>query len=92
MSDLAGIWVALVTPFFDHHQGHGVDHGALRRLVGQLREADVTGLVALGSTGEAAALDDAEQDAVLDTVLEAAQGQYALFLDDDDWLLPEYLA
>lgn len=74
MSDLAGIWVALVTPFFDHHQGHGVDHGALRRLVGQLREADVTGLVALGSTGEAAALDDAEQDAVLDTVLEAAQG------------------
>lgn len=74
MSDLAGIWVALVTPFFDHHQGHRVDHGALRRLVGHLREAGVTGLVALGSTGEAAALDDAEQDAVLDTVLDAAQG------------------
>lgn len=25
-------------------------------------------------------------------LLEAAQGQYALFLDDDDWLLPEHLA
>ncbi|HEY9208093.1 MAG TPA: glycosyltransferase [Acidovorax sp.] len=25
-------------------------------------------------------------------LLEAAQGRYALFLDDDDWLLPEHLA
>lgn len=74
MTDLSGIWVALVTPFHSQAQSHGVDHEALRRLVQHLRQAEVTGLVALGSTGEPWALDDAEQDAVLDTVLDAAQG------------------
>lgn len=73
MSDLSGIWVAIVTPFHNDAT-HSVDHSALRKLVQHLRQAEVTGLVALGSTGEAAALDDAEQDAVLDTVLDAAQG------------------
>lgn len=73
MSDLSGIWVAIVTPFHNDAT-HSVDHTALRKLVQHLRQAEVTGLVALGSTGEAAALDDAEQDAVLDTVLDAAQG------------------
>lgn len=82
MTDLSGIWVALVTPFLNptHSQAHsptegpGVDHRSLRRLIAHLRDAGVTGLVALGSTGEPSALDDAEQDAVLDTVLDAAQG------------------
>ena len=80
MLDLSGIWVALVTPFHasvPSPQGDGaapIDHAALRRLVRHLKQAEVTGLVALGSTGEAAALDDAEQDAVLATVLETAEG------------------
>lgn len=73
MSDLSGIWVAIVTPFHNN-AAHSVDHAALRRLVQHLRQAEVTGFVALGSTGEATALDDAEQDAVLDTVVDAAQG------------------
>lgn len=74
MTDLSGIWVALVTPFQSSANGLAVDHAALRRLVAHLREAEVTGLVALGSTGEAASLDDAEQNAVLHTVLDAAAG------------------
>ena len=74
MSDYAGIWVALVTPFHQTAAGLEVDHPALTRLVQHLRAAQVSGLVALGSTGEAAALDDSEQDAVLDTVLAAAEG------------------
>lgn len=74
MSDLSGLWVALVTPFHDATRGWRVDHTALRRLVAHLRHAGVHGVVALGSTGEAAALDDREQDEVLETVLEAAQG------------------
>jgi len=52
----------------------GVDGGALRRLVRYYQSAGVDGLVVCGSTGEAAALDDAEQLAVLDTVLEEADG------------------
>jgi 4-hydroxy-tetrahydrodipicolinate synthase len=72
--DLSGIWVALVTPFHSQADGQGVDHAALRGLIAHLKRAQVSGLVALGSTGEAAALDDSEQDAVLDTVLDAADG------------------
>jgi 4-hydroxy-tetrahydrodipicolinate synthase len=74
MLDLSGIWVALVTPFHDAAASHAVDHAALRRLVQHLKQAEVSGLVALGSTGEAAALDEAEQNAVLHTVLDAADG------------------
>lgn len=66
--------MAIVTPFHNNVE-HSIDHGALRRFMQKsLRQAHVTGLVALGSTGEAAALDDAEQDAVLNTVLDAADG------------------
>lgn len=65
-----GLWVPLVTPF-----RHGaIDHTALAAMVQRLRAEGVTGFVACGSTGEAAALDKAEQMAVLETVLEAAQG------------------
>lgn len=63
-----GVWVPLVTPF----SGGSVDGGALRRLVRHYAAAGVDGLVVCGSTGEAAALDDAEQLAVLDAVLAEA--------------------
>jgi len=68
--DFSGLWVALVTPF---QPGGGIDHAALRRLVRRLAAEGARGMVACGSTGEAAALDGAEQLAVLDTVLDAAQ-------------------
>lgn len=65
-----GIWVPLITPF-----RHGeVDEAALRRLVRHYRQTGVHGLVACGSTGEAAALDAGEQLQVLDTILSAADG------------------
>jgi len=63
-----GVWLPLVTPF----SAGGIDGGALRRLVRHYRAAGVDGLVVCGSTGEAAALDDAEQLAVLDAVLDEA--------------------
>ena len=67
-SPIQGVWVPLVTPF----SGGAVDGGALRRLVRHYAAAGVDGLVLCGSTGEAAALDDAEQLAVLDAVLTEA--------------------
>ncbi|MDP9909955.1 4-hydroxy-tetrahydrodipicolinate synthase [Variovorax boronicumulans] len=69
-TDFSGLWVALVTPFRDG----AVDHTALAALVRRLAGDGVTGFVPCGSTGEAAALDEAEQLAVLDTVLTAAGG------------------
>lgn len=67
-SPFRGVWVPLVTPF----SGGAVDGGALRRLVRFYAAAGVHGLVVCGSTGEAAALDDAEQLGVLDAVLAEA--------------------
>src|ERR1700712_5408431 len=64
MLDFSGIWVPLVTPFIDG----AVDHDGLRRLVLALSTAGIAGLVVCGSTGEAAALDEREQVAVLRTV------------------------
>lgn len=66
----AGLWIPLVTPFRDG----ALDLTALQKLVDHLRPQGVRGFVACGSTGEAAALDADEQLAVLDTVLDAAQG------------------
>lgn len=70
MSIFTGIWVPLITPFSNGQ----VDHAALRKLVRHYAEAGVSGLVALGTTGEAAALDQLEQRAVVATVLDAAAG------------------
>jgi 4-hydroxy-tetrahydrodipicolinate synthase len=69
MSIFSGIWVPLITPFADG----AVDHAALRTLVRRYADAGIAGLVAFGTTGEPAALDAAEQDAVLATILDEAQ-------------------
>ncbi len=66
--DFAGLWIPLVTPF----RSGAVDHDALARLAERLASTGIAGFVVCGSTGEAAALDDAEQLAVLDTVARAA--------------------
>ena len=66
--DLAGLWIPLVTPF----RGGAVDHAALAALAHRLAATGIAGFVVCGSTGEAAALDEEEQLAVLDTVAAAA--------------------
>lgn len=65
-----GLWIPLLTPF----KAGAVDHPALAAMTAKLRTQGVSGFVACGSTGEAAALDKAEQLAVLETVIDAAQG------------------
>jgi 4-hydroxy-tetrahydrodipicolinate synthase len=68
MGVFSGIWIPLVTPFT-----HGaVDHDALRRLVKKYADAGISGIVALGTTGEPASLSGSEQDEVLATLLDAA--------------------
>ena len=68
--DFSGLWIPLVTPFRDG----AVDHAALAALTRRLANDGVAGFVVCGSTGEAAALDEAEQLASLDTVQAAAAG------------------
>jgi 4-hydroxy-tetrahydrodipicolinate synthase len=68
--DFSGLWIPLITPFLYGE----VDHASLRKLVKHYEGCGIAGLVVCGSTGEAAALDDEEQDAVLHTVMTAAPG------------------
>jgi len=70
VQDFSGLWIPVVTPF-----AHGeIDHGALKALVLRLKQDGVSGLVASSSTGEGALLDEAEQNAALATIVEAAGG------------------
>jgi len=63
--DLRGVWVPLITPF---DAAGAVDVAAIERLCGEYLGAGVTGIVALGTTGEASSLDDAEKRTVIDTI------------------------
>lgn len=67
MKSIHGIWVPLVTPF---RQGQ-VDLDAVQRLASNLVTKGIHGLVVCGTTGEACALDDSEQETLLDAVFAA---------------------
>lgn len=69
--NFSGLWIPLITPFT---ADEGIDFAALKRLVKHYQGSGIAGLVVCGSTGEAAALDDDEQQAVLGAVREAAPG------------------
>lgn len=70
--DLSGLWVALATPFTSDGD---VDFDGLRRLVAHTVDGGVDVLLALGSTGEAATLEDGERDEVVIACLEASEGR-----------------
>jgi 4-hydroxy-tetrahydrodipicolinate synthase len=59
----AGVYVPLITPF---RRDGEVDLAGLERLAREVVAAGAAGLVALGTTGEPAVLEDAERRAVLD--------------------------
>lgn len=63
-----GCLVALVTPF----RGGKLDLPALERLVAELIEGGVNGLVPCGTTGESPTLSDDERDAVIKCVVRIA--------------------
>jgi 4-hydroxy-tetrahydrodipicolinate synthase len=70
--NLSGLAVALATPF----QASGeVDVAAFRRLVRHVVAGGVDVLIPLGSTGEAATLEESERDLVITTCLEEAGGR-----------------
>ncbi|MEZ6015602.1 MAG: 4-hydroxy-tetrahydrodipicolinate synthase [Planctomycetota bacterium] len=73
--DVAGLCVALATPF----QPNGaLDLTAFRGLVRHIVSGGAQAVIALGSTGEAATLDDAERDALIEASLAEAGGALVL--------------
>lgn len=71
MQSFEGIWLPLITPFRDGE----VDLPAARRLVHRYVDAGIHGFIVCGTTGEASTMDEHEQLAMLDAVIEAADGR-----------------
>jgi 4-hydroxy-tetrahydrodipicolinate synthase len=68
---LRGAFTALITPFRDG----AVDHDALAALVERQIDGGIDGLVPCGTTGEAATTSTSERLAIIETVVEAADGR-----------------
>lgn len=71
MQNFSGVWTALVTPMTEQ----GVDYDALKNLVEAQVRGGVSGLVAVGTTGESPTLDPVEHIAVIKKVIEYAAGR-----------------
>jgi 4-hydroxy-tetrahydrodipicolinate synthase len=70
--NVEGSWPAVVTPFDDKDE---VNYDVLRQLVGFQAENNSTGLLLMGSTGEAILLTADERKKIIDTVLDEARGK-----------------
>ncbi|MGE5681874.1 MAG: 4-hydroxy-tetrahydrodipicolinate synthase [Bacillota bacterium] len=67
-----GTGTALITPFDDNLE---VDYTALKRLVRFQIDSGINSLVVLGTTGEAATINEDERKKILDTVIEENNGK-----------------
>jgi 4-hydroxy-tetrahydrodipicolinate synthase len=72
LEELTGVLPALISPLRSDGK---VDEDAVGRLVEHVLHGGVHGLLALGSTGETASLDETSRRLLLSTVVEAAAGR-----------------
>jgi 2-dehydro-3-deoxy-D-pentonate aldolase len=72
LEELAGVLPALISPLRSDGK---VDEDAVGRLVEHVLHGGVHGLLALGSTGETASLDETSRRLLLSSVVEAAAGR-----------------
>jgi 4-hydroxy-tetrahydrodipicolinate synthase len=72
MNGFEGVYVVIVTPFRPNGE---VDYAGIRKNVEWLVAQGVHGIVALGSTGEFASLEDQEKTEVAEAALEAVGGR-----------------
>jgi 4-hydroxy-tetrahydrodipicolinate synthase len=70
--NVEGSWPALVTPFDDNDE---VNYDVLRQLVGFQAGNNSSGVLLMGSTGEAILLNADERKKIIDTVLDEARGK-----------------
>lgn len=73
---IAGVWIPLVTPFRDGK----VDLLSYRRLIDHYLACGVSGVFALGTTGEAPTLDDEETEAIVAATVETVAARVPVFV------------
>lgn len=72
----SGVFLPLVTPFFEGE----VDYGSIERLLAHYRESGLAGLVLLGTTGESPVLSAEESERIVDFVASTVQGSLPIYL------------
>jgi len=73
---ITGVWLPLVTPFKDG----AVDLVSYRRLIEYYIGKGVSGLVSLGTTGEAPTIDDDEEHAIVAETVDVVAGRVPVFV------------
>lgn len=76
-TNFTGTGVALVTPF--RKQGT-IDFSTLEKIIESLIDANIDYIVALGTTSEAATMNEKERSAVIDYILEVVNGRLPVVL------------
>lgn len=76
MDKMEGVYLPLVTPFFDG----AVDEESLRRLVEHYTALGLAGLVLLGTTAESPTVEPDEQRAIIATVTDVAAGRFPVYV------------
>jgi 4-hydroxy-tetrahydrodipicolinate synthase len=76
MMTFSGVWIPLVTPFFEG----GLDLQSYDRLVDYYIREGAAGLFPLGTTGESPVLDAAETSALIERTLAIASGRVPVFV------------
>jgi 4-hydroxy-tetrahydrodipicolinate synthase len=72
MTKLRGAFTALITPM---NADESVDYEGFRTLVRFQLESGISGIVPLGTTGEAPTLDEGEEDKLIDIAIAEAKGK-----------------
>ncbi len=71
MRDFSGVWTALITPMTEN----GVDYPALERIVDEQSKSGVSGIVAVGTTGESPTLSPEEHINVIKECIKFSGGR-----------------
>ena len=75
MNKLQGVWLPIVTPFWEDK----IDYKAYKKLIDYYTPKGITGLMPNGTTGECPTLDDYEFEELLDKTVEFNDGRLPIY-------------
>ncbi len=75
MENLSGVYLPVVTPFYDN----AVDYESYVNLLNYYTNKDISGFIPLGTTGESPCITDDEYKRIIHTTLETVDGQLPVF-------------
>ena len=76
MTILSGVWLPIVTPFYES----AVDFVSYEKLLEHYIAAGISGIFPLGTTGESPTLDDDESEALIERTLGVVAGRVPVFV------------